>query len=299
MKYRSKVGSIILFSLAGLLLFSGLALASGPVEWGYSGDTGPENWGDLSPDFALCGTGVEQSPIDVPAGATVNPADLGLDYQASAVNILNNGHTVQVNYDAGSTLQVDGQTYNLLQFHFHAASENTSQGQQAPLEAHFVHANADGGLAVVGVWLESGSENAAFAPVFDNLPATKSEATTIEGATVDANELLPAERTYYRFNGSLTTPPCSEGVKWFMMSNPVELSDAQIAAFTAIYDDNFRPVQPFNDRSFLVTSQLQPAALPESGGVRLPMPGILAGAGLLLVILGASLELHRRHTRIR
>jgi hypothetical protein len=181
------------------------------------------------------------------------------------------------------------------------------------MEVHFVHQNDAGGLAVVGAWLESGSENEAFAPVFNNLPAAESEPEAVADATVNADELLPADRSYYRFNGSLTTPPCSENVKWIMLNEPIELSQAQIDAFTAIFNDNYRPVQPFNDRTFLTTSQVEaesseaavetspdtaatpqdaPETLPQSGGEPFPASGILIGFGLLS--LGLGLYLQRR-----
>lgn len=276
------------------LVFGGVAAASGPVHWTYEGEAGPENWGELSPDFAACSTGTEQSPVDIAAGTTLNPGDLVYNYQPSAVNILNNGHTVQVNYDAGSSLELDNDTYQLLQFHFHAHSENTLAGQPAPMEMHLVHQNAAGGLAVVGVWLESGSENAAFASVFDNLPATESEAEAVAGATVNVDDLLPTDRSYYRFNGSLTTPPCTEGVKWIMLSTPIELSADQLAAFTAIFDNNYRPVQPLNERTFLTSAQIAPASLPETGGAAWPDAGLVLGFGALAVVTG--FYLYRRKT---
>lgn len=292
--------------MAALMVFSTSALASDPVHWSYEGEAGPAHWGELSPDFALCGAGAAQSPIDIPADATLNPADLGFAYQPSAVNIVNNGHTVQVNYDGGSTLKLDGQDYQLAQFHFHAGSENTHNGQQAPLEMHLVHKNAAGDLAVVGVWLDGGgSDNAAFAPVFSHLPATEGEPEAVAGETVNADSLLPADRSYYRFNGSLTTPPCSQNVKWIMESQPVQVSDAQIAAFTAIFDNNFRPVQPFNDRQFLVSAQMEmepamePATLPVSGGEPWPIADLLAGLGGVFLVSGAGLFLYRRRVMAR
>jgi carbonic anhydrase len=280
--------------IVGLVVFGNVAVASGPVHWTYEGDEGPEHWGELSPDFALCSTGVEQSPVNIPADAALNPADLGYNYLPSAVNIFNNGHTIQVNYDPGSSLKLDDQDYELVQFHFHAASEHTKDGQQAPMEMHLVHRNAAGGLAVVGVWLESGSENAAFASVFNHLPTTEGEPEAVPGETVNADELLPAERSYHRYNGSLTTPPCTQDVKWIMLGNSVELSDVQITQYTDIFDNNFRPVQPFNERTFLLTSQIGPETLPESGGVAFPVAGVLVGFGALGIMAGTGLYLYHR-----
>jgi carbonic anhydrase len=295
MKTFAKRSLIVMVGLVvGSLAFGGVAAASDPVHWTYEGDEGPDHWGELSPDFAACSTGTEQSPVDIAAGATLNPADLVYNYQPGAVNIFNNGHTIQVNYDAGSSLELDNDTYQLLQFHFHAHSENTLAGQPSPMEMHLVHQNAAGGLAVVGVWLESGSENAAFAPVFDNLPPAESEPAAVAGATVDADELLPADRSYYRFNGSLTTPPCAEGVKWIMLSTPVELSADQLAAFTAIFDNNYRPVQPLNERTFLTSAQIAPESLPETGGGTFPGAALVMGVGALAVVTGV--HLYRRQT---
>ncbi len=283
---RNRLNIVVLGSLLASLILVTVAAASGPVHWSYEGEAGPEHWGELSHDFAACSEGKEQSPIDVPGTATVNPADLTFNYQPTAVNILNNGHTIQVNYDVGSSLEVDGTTYNLLQLHFHATSEHTVGGKYSDMEMHLVHQSADGGYAVVGVMINRGAENAAFAPVWNNLPAEEAEAQTVGGASVNASDLLPADPTYFRYNGSFTTPPCTEGVKWFLMSNPVELSDAQIASFEQIYDGNFRPVQPFNDRSFLVTSEVAaaPTALPTTGTNRtdqLSLVLILAGIAAL------------------
>ncbi|MBE7469831.1 MAG: carbonate dehydratase [Anaerolineae bacterium] len=276
---------------AGSIVFVNPVSASGPIHWGYEGAEGPEFWGELSPDFALCSTGQEQTPIDVPATAPANPADITFNYQPTALTIFNNGHTVQVNYDAGSSIDVGGKTYQLKQFHFHTPSEHTMNGQSTDLELHLVHQSADNQLAVVGVMLKQGSENPAYAPVFNNLPVQESEPSAVSGVTINAADLLPAERTYYRYNGSLTTPPCSEGVQWLLLNTPVELSSAQVSAFQAIFVHNARPVQPLNGRSFLQTSALTPAtsapvALPTTGGVPLPLESVVFGLGLLTTLTG-------------
>jgi len=274
----------------GLVAFAGVAIADEEVHWTYEGEHGPEHWGELSPEFAACSEGREQSPIDIPAAASVNPADIVFNYQPTALNIVNNGHTIKVSYDEGSSIEVDGTTYNLLQFHFHALSEHTIKGEYSDVEMHLVHQSAAGGYAVVGVMLERGSENQAYALVWGHLPAEEGEPETIGGVTVKADDLLPAERTYHRYNGSFTTPPCTEGVKWFVMSTPVELSEAQVAAFEAIYDHNYRPVQPFNQRVFYAGGA--PQALPVTGGVAFPLEGLLVSFGAL--ITAAGLYLRRR-----
>jgi carbonic anhydrase len=286
------------------------AMASDPVHWGYEGAEGPEHWGELSPDYALCSTGTEQTPIDVPSTALVNPADITFNYQPADLVIANNGHTVQVDYSQGSSsIEVGGKTYNLLQFHFHTPSEHTVDSQPTDLELHLVHQSADKQLAVVGVMLKQGSENPAYAPVFSNLPAQKSDPAPVSGVTVNANDLLPAERTYYRYNGSLTTPSCSEGVQWLLMNTPVELSEAQVTAFQQIFHGNARPIQPINDRTFLLTSAMvaatqpatapaaepapAPAPLPATGGIPFPVAGVVFGLGMVMTLAGVYL-LHRK-----
>jgi carbonic anhydrase len=222
------------------------------VDWGYEDNIGPACWGDLSPDFILCKTGNEQSPIDIPSTAAANPADLLFEYAPTGLNIVNNGKTIQVNPDAGSALVVDGIRYQLLQFHFHNPSENTVDGAATEMELHLVHVNADAGLAVVGVFLTAGAHNAAYAPVLENMPSEAGNLEDVDGVTVDTAALLPDDRSYWRWDGSLTTPPCTEGVKWFMLREPVQLSAQQIAAYKALYTGNARPVQPMNHRDFIV-----------------------------------------------
>jgi|GEM_PF-110122 len=282
----------ILVMVVSLLLF-GVASASEGVHWSYEGNTGPAYWGVLSPDYALCASGQSQSPIDIPPSAATNPADLGLTYNPSALNIFNNGHTIQVNYDPGSALKIDGDTYELVQYHFHAASEHTVSGKQRPMELHLVHKNAKNQLAVVGVFLEQGVENAAYAPIFNNLPAKEGEPHAVPGVKVDGDDLLPAVKTYWRYNGSLTTPPCTEGVKWLVMNTPVAVSAGQIGKYTAIYPNNARPVQPLGNRQFIVG---QAPGLPTTGAdLSNPVPiALITSSGLMLVVAGAYILRRRR-----
>jgi len=223
------------------------------VEWGYEGAGGPENWGKLHPDYALCDSGLEQSPIDLTNPTEMDLENIVFEYSETNVNILNNGHTIQVNYDEGSSIEIDGQRYNLLQFHFHAPSEHTTDGNSYPLELHLVHSDDAGNLAVVGIFITEGEENEAFAPIWDHLPAEKTDGPIDTGTSFNADGLLPEEQTLYRYNGSLTTPPCSEGVLWSVMTQPVEMSAEQIAAFTDIFDNNNRPIQPLNERSLSIS----------------------------------------------
>lgn len=220
------------------------------VDWSYEGDTGPENWGSLSDRFAECSSGTEQSPIDLTAPVEEDIADIGFAYGEVPLALFNNGRNVEVEVEGDNTIEVPGGTYEVVQFHFHAGSEHAIDGQQYPMELHIVHASADRELAVVGVMLDIGAENAALAPVFDNLPTeVGEEAEAVDGEAVDLAAVLPDDRTYYEYEGSLTTPPCSEGVAWHILATPVEVSQAQHDAFTEVIDGNVRPLQPLGDRT--------------------------------------------------
>lgn len=224
-----------------------------PAHWSYEGATGPAHWGELAPEYALCAAGRSQSPIDIDGTTSADLPNLTFHYAPTPVEIVNNGHTVQVNYAAGSYLEVDGVRYDLAQFHFHAPSEHTIGGKHAAAEMHLVHKSATGELAVVGVLLEQGEHNARFAPVWDNLPGKPGAAQRF-AATIDADDLLPADPRTYRYSGSLTTPPGTEGVRWHLMVEPVPLSSAQLAAFTRVYRGNNRPLQARNGRQVLQDS---------------------------------------------
>jgi carbonic anhydrase len=218
-----------------------------PPHWTYEGEEGPEHWGELDSTYALCGTGTHQSPIDVGSPQEQDLANIIFHYQPSAENILNNGHTVQVNYDPGSYIELDGERYDVMQFHYHAPSEHTVDGESFPAELHIVHKNAEDALAVVGILLKEGAENSAYQPFLNHLPAGKTDAKDA-GVKIDAAALLPAVQTTYRYSGSLTTPPCSEGVSWLLMTTPVELSADQLGKLEGLFGENNRPVQPLNDR---------------------------------------------------
>lgn len=220
------------------------------VHWAYSGAGGPEHWGTLEPEFAACASGKSQSPIDITHATPSDLPNIVFNYAPSAVNIVNNGHTIQVNYDAGSSIEIDGVRYDLVQFHFHAPSEHTINGKRYPAELHLVHKSASGDLAVVGVMMDKGAENLALAPVWSHLPAKEGPEEHFTAA-VDATSLLPDVRTTFRYSGSLTTPPCSEGVKWNVMTAAIQLSDTQLRAFTKIIDGNDRPLQPLGGRTLI------------------------------------------------
>jgi len=218
------------------------------VHWAYEGEEGPTHWGEIDPSYTTCSQGKSQSPIDVTVTDEKDLTNISFHYQSSDIRILNNGHTVQVNYDAGSYIEVDGQRFDVLQFHYHAPSEHAVNGKLLAAELHIVHKNSDGQLAVVGILIAEGAENQAFQPFLDNLPAEESEEKDT-GTLLNAADLLPAIQTTYRYSGSLTTPPCTEGVTWLLMTNPVELSAGQIAALEHVFEGNNRPVQALNNRS--------------------------------------------------
>ena len=219
------------------------------VTWGYDGDIGPAQWGDLSPAFAACKLGVSQSPIDLTSDTEAKPHDLDFRYTSSPLEIINNGHTIQVNYTPGNMLLSGGRQFALVQFHFHHLSEHTVDGKPADMEMHLVHQDADGNLAVVGVFLTAGRQNEALEYVWQNMPAQEGEKRLVEGVAINAADLLPTNLGYYSYVGSLTTPPCTEYVHWIVLQMPVEVSAAQLAQFAALYPDNARPTQPLNERT--------------------------------------------------
>jgi carbonic anhydrase len=244
------------FALALALAFTDAACESpapsshAAAHWSYEGETGPARWGDLDQAYAQCATGVRQSPLDLVGARGEDLANVVFDYHPSALSVVNNGHTVQADYAAGSSITLEGKRYDLAQFHVHAPSEHRVAGRSFPAEVHLVHKSSDGALAVVGLLVESGAENAALAPYFANLPATAGPARQT-GAQVDAGALLPSNRCTYRYVGSLTTPPCSEGVSWCVLSTPIQASASQIASFTRILNGNNRPVQPLGTRAIV------------------------------------------------
>jgi len=219
------------------------------VHWSYDGDGAPEKWGDLQSDYKVCKLGAEQTPIDLAAGIKGEPGAARHDYKPMPLRIVNNGHTIQVNAEPGSSCLVEGLRYDLLQFHFHHPSEHLMAGERFAMECHFVHKSASGMLAVTGVMIRPGAENAALKAVFDQLPA-KAGAEAGAG-TLDPAAVLPRSGGYFRYMGSLTTPPCSEGLTWTVFKEPIELSPAQIQRFAALFPSNARPVQRRN-RRFLI-----------------------------------------------
>jgi carbonic anhydrase len=230
------------------------AMASNAVRsWGYIGEGAPEHWSELSSTYTTCRTGSQQSPIDLNNATSANLKTIEINYKSIPLSILNTGRTIQVNVASGNSINLDGEKFELLQFHFHHPSEHTVEGKPYPMELHFVHANAKGELAVLGILLKEGMENAALMPVWKAMPDRKMDAKNIPGAQVDIAKLLPSDRKIFRYFGSLTTPPCSETVKWVVFQEPIEMSAMQIAQFKKIFPLNARPIQPL-ERRFLLRS---------------------------------------------
>ncbi|MCH8925434.1 MAG: carbonic anhydrase family protein [Proteobacteria bacterium] len=221
------------------------------IRWGYEGKTGPSRWAKLSKDYRLCGIGETQSPIDISAltGTSVEP--IAFDYNLTPLEIVHNGHTVQVNYQPGSGITVGGKRYELLQFHFHSPSEHSVAGRQAAMEVHFVHQSADGELAVVGALIEVGEENMALREPWAIMPKKAGKPRLEKRVLINARDLLPRGTGYYRYMGSLTTPPCSEGVNWYLLTQPISASMEQVKKFAAAVDANNRPTQALNNRLVL------------------------------------------------
>jgi carbonic anhydrase len=237
------------------------------VHWGYQGEEGPEHWAELSDDFALCGSGTVQSPIDLGAAVPMAPGagtEMQRDYGTGAlsiarhdhvVDVLDNGHTIQVTYEEGSTLTVGRVEYELLQFHFHAPSEHTIDGGHYPMELHLVHRAESGELAVLGVFIEEGESNPAFDALIEGLPSAAGEERRFTDVEIEVDAFISSEDEYYRYEGSLTTPPCSEGVHWAVLTEPLHASAEQIAALDAAMPANNRPVQALGSREVALITQ--------------------------------------------
>lgn len=212
------------------------------AHWGYAGEGGPAAWGSLKPEFATCANGTRQSPIDIRGGIRVDLEPIQFDYRPVSFQVIDNGHTVQANLAPGNSIVVAGRRYELLQFHFHRPSEEAINGRRFEMVAHLVHKDADGRLAVVAVLLDQGKAHPMVQLVWNSLPLEQSE-TVQAPVPIDMNLMLPDDRRYYTYMGSLTTPPCSEGVRWMVLKQPATLSADQAAIFARLYPMNARPVQ--------------------------------------------------------
>jgi carbonic anhydrase len=225
------------------------AAAADEVPWGYEGTLGPEHWALLSPDFASC-NGSFQSPIDIvdPTEAELGPIAIVQDGSTSTIQ--NNGHTLQVDVSPGSTLEIGGRTYDLVQVHFHSPSEHRIAGRSFPMEAHFVHRHPRGELAVLAVLFDEGAHNARLAELGKVAPQEIGASAPIELPVADLG-LLPDDWTYYRYVGSLTTPPCTEGILWLVLEAKASVSGEQVERFVNLIGKDNRPIQPLNGRLIL------------------------------------------------
>lgn len=228
----------------------GIDAHGGDVHWSYEGDNGPQNWAKLRPEFSLCGTGKRQSPIAIQSDATLQgPAEpLQFYNTASRGTVVNNGHTVQVDVEGENSLTVRGGNYKLLQFHFHTPSEEMVNSRRYAMVAHLVHKNDAGQLAVVAVLMEQGEPNAFIDKVWTYMPLDTLDRVRMPDGLLDISELLPKDQRYYQFMGSLTTPPCTEGVLWMVLKQPVKISAAQYKLFRQQFPLNARPLQSVNGR---------------------------------------------------
>jgi carbonic anhydrase len=257
---RRSLGKFLMGSAIALKYFNpSQAEAS---TWSYQGATGTDFWGDLAPEFKTCSSGQAQSPINLPtnppsniegSGFTLNVGSLDLNYQDTPLTIVNNSHTIRVDYQPGSNLTLDGEVYELLQFHFHQPSEHLIGGKKAAMEAHFVHQNqTTGDLVVLAVLMAEGQINQALEFIWQQIPLSDSPISQISDLTINALQLLPENsRQYYRYQGSLTTPPCSEIVTWLVLKQPVSVAKSQLSKFFTTIGNNARPVQALNRRSLL------------------------------------------------
>jgi carbonic anhydrase len=219
--------------------------------WDYAEALGPSRWGDLKPEFATCKNGHNQAPIDIrnPVKAALPP--IHFEYKPSQLHIIDNGHTIMVNYSPGSFISVGEKKYALKQFHFHRPSEEKINGNSFEMTVHLVHADDDGKLAVVAVLLQKGEGSALVHELWNHLPKEKDKEEIFENVQIDLSQILPSDRDYYTFSGSLTTPPCSEDVVWYVLKHPTTVSAEEIERFSRLYRDNVRPTQPLYDRIVL------------------------------------------------
>ncbi len=244
--------------VVALLVFCGICVPYAAVaqeqpahEWSYRGSEGPAHWGELDPQFAACKTGHQQSPVNIAGAQSADLPAIQFEYKPSALHIINNGHTIEINYAPGSFIRVGSKRYELKQFHFHRPSEETIEGKRFPMELHLVHSDAEGHWAVVSVLLEEGSANPLIETLWGLAPKTAGPEKVDDNLQINVADMLPTNRGYFTFPGSLTTPPCTEGVTWFVLKTPETISKKQVATFAGIYLYDERPTQPLNGRTVL------------------------------------------------
>lgn len=219
------------------------------AKWGYEGKTSPSHWGDLKEEFSLCKNGENQSPINIMKVNKAKAPPLEIHYDETTLDVLNNGHTIQFNYEPGSHIKIGEKKFNLLQFHFHAPSEHIVKGKPLDMEMHLVHKNDQGELAVIGVFFAIAAKNPTLDSFWKYLPEKINEPTKMTEIKVNAKDLLPGNLGYFFYSGSLTTPPCSEGVMWNVLKQPLPVTESQINSFNALVGNNARPSQALNTRS--------------------------------------------------
>ena len=242
----SLIGAICLISTLTFGSERSLAQEDKP-DWEYGGESNPTHWHELAPEFETCKLGRAQSPINIDSYQEGEPAKIEFNYQPATAEVIDDGHTIQVNYEPGSTVKIDNEVYELKQLHFHTPSEHRIDDEASAMGVHFVHQNEAGELAVVGVMMNSGAENPVIASIWDAIPDRNKQQSG--EVALNAANLLPGDKTYWSYSGSLTTPPCSEGVSWNVLSEPIELSPEQIATFESIYSYNARPIEPLDGRA--------------------------------------------------
>lgn len=251
MSKKRYVGAVLFFAITPIAFvprLDGQEAKHHQHEWDYGKDHGPAHWGSLEAEFATCQSGHHQSPIDIEKTEKADLPPIQFQYSASPLRIIDNGHTIQVNYDPGSSIRVGEREYALQQFHFHQPSEERVHGRRHGMSLHLVHADAAGQLAVVAVLLDAGTESPLLRQLWNALPKEEGKEERRDDVPINAADLLPADRGYYTFDGSLTTPPCTENVTWLVLKQPVTLSGGEIAQFSKRYPDDARPTQPLYDR---------------------------------------------------
>ena len=244
-----------MFQLSVLLLLVVLVVYTKPRAWSYEERTGPEYWGKLAASNAVCAQGSEQSPINIVSSQVIEDKKIGgkqITYMPTTFTLHNNGHTIQANaITEKNRIVVEGKEYKLAQFHFHTPSEHQLNGQYYDLEIHFVHKDESGNLAVLGVMIQEGRENETLEVIWNSLPKEASKKDVSEKYLIHLPALLPQNQMSFHYDGSLTTPPCTEEVRWIVFEQPIEMSKEQIKAFQQIYTNNHRPIQPLNEREII------------------------------------------------
>ncbi|MEP4486591.1 MAG: carbonic anhydrase family protein [Halioglobus sp.] len=234
----------------GFLLSLPVLAADGVTQWSYYGENGPEHWGDLAPEFVQCKVGLNQSPIDIVNTLDADLPALELDYTTATSSVVNNGHTAQVNIQPGNYLRVGGEVFELKQFHLHTPSEHQINGKLFLMETHYVHANEAGELAVVALLHEEGAASGPLSRLVPEIPRQIGEPVAFEESLKNI-PVVSVNKDYYRYNGSLTTPPCSEGVRWYVLTQPSPISREQQAQYQKLIGDDARGPQPVNARIVL------------------------------------------------